>query len=106
MLGQIFDTASTSHNLWVVEHFRPIILLIDDLMNEGAASRMIPTVATMDFLHHSPSFVLSETPQKGVDMKLGVRFLVNTSPKSVYLVAKCRGFCASTLSSGSIPSFR
>jgi len=76
MLGRITDTAFLHIILGVVEHLGPVILLIDDLMGEKAASQMIPTVAIMDFLYHSLSSIWSEAPQVGVDMKLGVRLLV------------------------------
>ena len=62
--------------LGVIELLWPVVPFIDDLMGERAASRMIPTIAFMNFLHHSPSFVWSEAPQVGVNMKFGVRLLV------------------------------
>jgi len=45
---------------------------------------MIPTMDIMNFLQHSSSFVWSEASQVRVDMKLGVRLLVqDVSEKSV-----------------------
>ena len=62
--------------LGVIEHFGPVIPLIDDLVSEGAGSRMIPKIFVMDFPHYSLSFVWIETSQIQVGVETIVGFLV------------------------------
>ena len=56
-------------------------------MGKGAFSRMVPTVAVVDFLHHSLSFIYPKISQIWVRIEAG--FLVQVSPRRVYLEAKC-----------------
>jgi len=76
LLNRISELRAFFHVILdVIEYLGPVITLIDDLMGEGVAFRMIPTIAIMDFLHHF-KFVWFEAPHVRVSMKLGVRFLV------------------------------
>jgi len=45
--------------LGVAEHLGPVVPLDDDFVGEGVTSRMVPTIAIVDFLHHFSSFVWS-----------------------------------------------
>jgi len=60
-------------SLGVNEHLGPVIPLIDDLVDEGATFRMIPTIAIVDFLYH---FSRTVTSQIRVGVEIGVEFLV------------------------------
>ena len=62
--------------LGVVKHLRPVVLLVDDLVGERASSSVVPTVSIVDFLHHLPSLLRTETSQIWVRMEVGVGFLV------------------------------
>ena len=68
--------ASFNIILGVVEYFRPVIPLVDNFVGEGASSRVVSTIAVVDFLHDSPSFVWPETSQIWVRMETGVGFIV------------------------------
>jgi len=60
----------------IVEHLRPVLSLVDDLVGERAASQVVSTVAIVDFLHHILSFFWYEASQIRVGVEIGVGSLV------------------------------
>ena len=76
--------------LGVVKRLGPIVPLVDDLVGERAASRVVPTISIVNFLHHPPSLLQTEASQIKVGMEAEVGFfLYSVSLRSMYRVAKC-----------------
>ena len=55
--------------------------MIDDLVGEGASTRMVSTVTFVDFLHDLPSLVQTKASQIRVGVETGIRILVQYVPK-------------------------
>jgi len=63
--------------LGIIEHFGPIVPLVDGFVGEGSTSDMVFTIAIVDFLHHLLDFVRPEAPQIRVGVQLGVRLYIH-----------------------------
>ena len=71
MLGRTSDIVGIPYIIiGVVEHLGLIVPLVDNSMGERASSRVVPAVSTVDFLHHIPGLLRTETSQIRVGWRL------------------------------------
>ena len=62
--------------LSVIEHLRLVVPLVDDLVSEGASSRVVSIVSIVDFMHYLSSILQTETSQVWIGVEAGVELLV------------------------------
>ena len=53
---------------------------------------MVLIVVIVNLLHYYSGFLRTEASQVWVGMQFGIKLLVQESPRSMYLVVRCRNF--------------